>query len=221
MRLFAGALLERPPGPKYTSELRFAELAPKAPLPKPTTLAKWRKSLPAGFEVGLRAPEECWRSTAGPLHANDELRAALRWLAEATDALEASLLVISTGAAITTGARDKERVRQYFAEIPHTEDCSIVWRPTGLWEPAALQRMASELSIIGGIDAIDDPVPSADLVYATLVAEGLRRSFSHAQLIDVLEKLRDSDASRAFVTIDSAQSFREARLLRALSEGRA
>ena len=130
-------------------------------------------------------------------------------------------MVISTGAAITTGARDKERLRQYFAEIPRTGGRSIVWRPTGLWEAAMLQRMASELSIIGGIDAIDDPVPSADVVYATLVAEGLRRSFSHAQLIDVLEKLRDSDASRAFVTIDSAQSFREARLLQALSEGRA
>ena len=221
MQLFAGALLERPPGRKYTSELRFAELAPKAPLPKPTTLAKWRKSLPAGFEVGLRAPEECWRSTAGPLRASEDLRAALRWLAEAMDALEASIVVISTGPAVTTGVRDRERVRRYFAETLRTEGRPIVWRPTGLWEPAALQRMASELSIIGGIDAIDDPAPSADVVYATLVAEGLRRSFSHAQLLDVLEKLRDSNASRAFVTIDSAQSFREARLLQALFEGRA
>jgi hypothetical protein len=35
----------------------------------------------------------------------------------------------------------------------------------------------------------------------------------------VLEKLQSSAASRAFVTIESGQSFREARLLQALSEG--
>ncbi len=35
MQLLAGALMERPPGPKYTAELRFAELEPQTPLPKP------------------------------------------------------------------------------------------------------------------------------------------------------------------------------------------
>jgi hypothetical protein len=55
----------------------------------------------------------------------------------------------------------------------------------------------------------------------TLTAEGFRRSFSHAQLLEVLDKLRRSDASRAFVSIESPHSFREASLLQALSEGRA
>jgi hypothetical protein len=53
-----------------------------------------------------------------------------------------------------------------------------------------------------------------------LLAEGFRRSFSHALLLEVLDKLQSSGASRAFVTIESGQSFREARLLQALSEGR-
>jgi hypothetical protein len=155
------------------------------------------------------------------MQSSEELRAAVQWLGEAADALQASLVVVSTGAAITTGARDRERVREYFATIPRTAGRSIVWRPTGLWESATLQRLADELSIIGAFDAMDDPVPRTDIVYATLVAEGLRRSFSHALLLDVLERLRGSEASRAFVTIDSPQSFREARLLQALSEGRA
>jgi uncharacterized protein YecE (DUF72 family) len=221
MQLLAGALLERPPGPKYASELRFAELAPRAPLPKPATLAKWRRDLPDGFEIGLRAPEECWRSPAGPMQASDELRAAVQWLDEAADALEASLVVVCTGAAITTGARDRERLREYFAKIPRAAGRSIVWRPAGLWEAAALQALARELSLIGGFDALDDPVPRTDIVYATLVAEGLRRSFSYALLVEVLEKLGASQASRAYVTIESPQSFREARLLQTLSEGRA
>ncbi|MBW1874164.1 MAG: hypothetical protein JRI98_02040 [Deltaproteobacteria bacterium] len=220
MELLAGALLERPPGPKYTSELRFAELAPQAPLPKPGTLAKWRQKLPDGFELALRAPDASWQSPAGPLRPSRELDAGLAWLGEAADALQASMIVVSTSAAVTTGARDRERLRDYFGRIPRTEGGLIAWRPTGLWEPEAVQTMASALSLVGGFDAVDDPAPEAEVLYASLLAEGLRRSFSHALLLDVLDKLQSSGAARAFVTIESRQSFREARLLQALSEGR-
>ena len=95
----------------------------------------------------------------------------------------------------------------------------VVWRPTGLWEPESLQNMADSLSVVGGFDAIDDPVPDADVLYASLRAEGLRRSFSHAQLLEVVDKLEHSSALRTFVSIESGQSFREAKLLQSLSEG--
>ena len=220
MELLAGALLERPPGPKYTSELRFAELAPQSPLPKPGTLAKWRQKLPEGFELALRAPDPCWQSPGGPLRPSRELEAGLGWLSEAADALQASMIVVSTSAAVTTGARDRERLSAYFARVPRAEGRLIVWRPTGLWEPETVQTMANTLSLVGGFDAVDDPAPDADVLYTSLLAEGLRRSFSHALLLEVLDKLQSSSASRAYVTIESGQSFREARLLQALSEGR-
>jgi hypothetical protein len=151
MELLAGALLERPPGPKYTSELRFAELAPQAPLPKPGTLAKWRQKLPDGFELALRAPDPCWQSPGGPLRPSRELEAGLGWLSEAADALQASMIVVSTSAAVTTGARDRERLRAYFARVPRTEGRLIVWRPTGLWEPETVQTLANTLSLVGGL----------------------------------------------------------------------
>ncbi|MGB5364826.1 MAG: DUF72 domain-containing protein [Polyangiales bacterium] len=220
MQLLVGALLERPPGPKYSAALRFAELAPRAPLPKPSTLASWRQRLPDGFELALRAPHRCWQAPGGPLRPSKELDAGLLWLAEAADALEASIVVIATSAEVTTGARDRQRLQDYFARIPRTEGRLVAWKPTGLWEPEAVQAMARTLSVLGGIDAIDDPAPNVDVVYSTLLAEGLRRSFSHAQLLEVWDKLQGAGASRAYVTIDSRQSFREARLLQALSEGR-
>ena len=220
MELLAGALLERPPGPKYTSELRFAELAPQSPLPKPGTLAKWRQKLPEGFELGLRAPDACWQSPEGPLRPSRDLDAGLRWLSEAADALEASMIVVATGATVTTGARDRERLREYFGRLPRAEGRLVVWRPTGLWEPETVHAMAKVLSVVGGFDPIEDPAPDADVLYSSLLAEGFRRSFSHALLLDVLDKLQSSGASRAFVTVESGQSFREARLLQALSEGR-
>ena len=132
------------------------------------------------------------------------------------------MIVVSTSAAVTTGARDRERLRAYFGRIPRAEGRLIVWRPTGLWEPETVQTMASALSrSSGGFDAVDEPAPELrDVLYTSLLAEGLRRSFSHALLLEVLDKLQSSGASRAFVTIESGQSFREARLLQALSEGR-
>jgi hypothetical protein len=153
------------------------------------------------------------------LRPSRELAAGLGWLSEAADALQAALIVVATGPSVTTGARDRERLREYFGGIPRTEGRLVVWRPTGLWEPETVQTMASVLSVVGGFDAIDDPAPTADVVYTSLLAEGFRRSFSHALLLDVLDKLQSSGASRAFVTVESGQSFREAGLLQALSEG--
>ena len=219
MELVAGALLERPPGPRYLTELRFAELAPKAPLPKPSTLARWRGNRPEGFELGLRVPETCWNPSGSPLRAGEALERGLAWIHEACDALDPSVVVLATGAAITTGARDRERLREYLGHFPRAVGRAIVWRPTGLWEPEAVQRVAASLSVVGGFDAVDDPAPRSEVVYGTLLAEGFRRSFPEALLADVVDKLRDSGAARAFVTIDSPQSFREARLLQALFEG--
>jgi len=220
MQLLAGALLERPPGPKYSAELGFAELAPQGPLPKPRTLAKWRNGLPDGFEIGLRAPASTWHPPEGPLRPCPELERGVSWLSEAAGALGASILVVATGATVTTGARDRDRLRAYFDGLPRPDGLTIVWRPTGLWEPEAVQSMARSLGITGGFDAVEDPAPRGRIIYGSLRAEGLRRSFSHAQLLDVIDTLGASDAERAYVTVDSPQSYREARLLQALCEGR-
>jgi hypothetical protein len=190
-------------------------------LPKPATLRRWRESLPEGFDLGLRAPDVCWNGSEGPLRLGPSLDEGMQWLGDAADALKASMVIIATGAAITTGARDRSRVRAYFGRLSLPETCRAVWHPTGLWEPAAVQAMARSMSILGGFDAIDDPVPERETVYGSLRAEGLRRSFSHAQLLEVLDKLRAASVERAYLTIDSPQSFREACLVRALAEGRA
>ena len=112
-------------------------------------------------------------------------------------------------------------MRAYVRDLSLHEGCVLVWRSSGLWEPEATRAMARSLGIVAAFDAIEDPVPPGELAYGSLRAEGFRRTFSHAELAQVLAKLEASGASRAFVSIDSPQSFREARLLQALSEGRA
>ena len=208
--------MERPPGPKYTSVLRFAEIAPAPPLPKPATLARWRSAMPEDFRVALRAPVTSWKSPSGPLRTGSDLDAGLQWLGEAADALRAELLVVATGPEVTTGQRDRDRLMEYFARVPRAEGRLLVWRATGLWEPKPLQKMSESMSVVGGFDPVDDPAPGGTCLYACLEAEGLRRSFSHAQLMDVADKIRVTSAERAFVTISSPRSFREAVLLQSL-----
>ena len=219
MQLLAGALLERPPGPKYAAALRFAELAPQNPLPKPQTLAKWRKGLPDVFELALRVPRSVWNPPEGPLRNTEQLEDGLDWLSKATESLRPSLLVLATGASVTTGARDRERLRGFIDRLPRRDGTRIVWRAAGLWEAAAVQSFARTLGIVGGFDPMSDPAPRGDVAYGSLSAEGLRRSFSHALLLDVIDGLHACEANKAYVTIDSPQSFREAGLLQSLSEG--
>ena len=219
MQLFAGALLERPPGPKYTEALGFAELALTGPLPKPHTLTKWRSSLPEGFRLALRVPRTCWSTSSGPLRPGDELDAGLSWLSDAVDALAPELLVLATSSDVTTGARDRQRLRDFIARLPRPDGTTIAWRASGLWEPDAVERLARGLDVLPGFDPVDDPAPAGSILYGSLVAEGLRRSFSHALLLDVIDSVASSSAEVAYVTIDSSQSFREAKLLQTLAEG--
>ena len=218
MQLLAGALLERPPGPKYTAELGFAELSLAAPLPKARTLEKWRAELPADFELALRVPTSCWHGSAGPLREGDELDAGLSWLSTALGLLRPSLVVLATTSEVTTGARDRDRLRHYVARLPRLDGTRIAWRPSGLWEPESVRRLAASLGVLPGFDPIDDPTPDGDVVYGSLFAEGLRRSFSHAALLDVVDNISVSAARAAYITIDSPQAFREARLLQSLVE---
>ncbi len=220
MELLAGALLERPPGRKYLSELRFAELAPQPPLPKPDTLKRWRAELPSGFELALRVPDSCWKPSADPLVGGAERDSGIEWLNAAADALDARAVVVSTGPEVTTGARDRERLRRFFERIPPKEGRLRVWRASGLWEPEAIAGFSRALDVVGAVDPVDQAVPPANVVYAHLLAEGLRRSFSHALLAETLDAIQASGAERAYVSIASPQSFREASLLQSLSEGR-
>lgn len=219
MQLLAGALLERPPGPKYTSELGFAELTLTGQLPKAQTLTKWRAGLPESFRVALRIPRSCWHTSAGALREGGELDVGLAWLTTAVEALEPALLVLATTSEVTTGARDRKRLRDYIGRLPRPSGMRIAWRPSGLWEPESVRALARTSDVLPGFDPVDDPAPDDEVIYGSLFAEGLRRSFSHALLLDVVDNVASSAAATAYITIDSPQSFREARLLQSLVEG--
>lgn len=217
MTLLAGSVLDRKPGPKYTRSLGFAELRFHHPLPRAATLGRWRDDLPKDFTIALGAPRNAWHSEGGALRFDPSLESGLEWLMEAADRLQAALVVVETGHELTPGQRSRDRLQAYFERFTRREDQTLVWSPTGLWEPDTVQHIAKRNGILGAIDAIDDPVPEGQVVYATMVARGARQSFSHQDLDLVAHRLAQSGASKTFVVIDSNRSFQEASLLHTIA----
>lgn len=215
----AGAAIERPPGPRYLAELHFAELAPRAPLPKSGTLKKWRASLPDGFLCALVAPPEALASARGPLRFDDALQAAIAWLREAADAVDARAIVLPTPREMTTGQRDRDLLARYVERLDRKDGRPLVWAPGGLWEPGAAARFAERIEVVCAYDPVETVPPPGPLSYARLQAIGGRTRFPEPLLEEVLDRVAGAGADEAFVSIRSPRSFREAVQLQQLADG--
>lgn len=219
--LHVGALIERPPGPKYCAALRFAELAPRTPLPRAGTLAKARAGLPGDFVFALRAPRSCIVSARGTLRIDEQLETGIAWLLTAADALRARAVVFNTPADLTPGARSRDLLREYVQRLPRVEDRDYVWLPQGVWEAADAQAVCAELGLCYGCDPLESKPGKGDVAYATLRALGHRASFSTAALSDAIANTLRHEPATAFMSVDAERAFDIARRLRKLTESSA
>ncbi len=216
-RIHAGALLERPPGPKYAAALDFAELALPEPLPTDKTLRRWRAELPEGVTLSLVAPAAAGRGAKGPLRFDDGMEEALGRAREAAAILGVRFVVLTTGGDVTTGPRDRGLLREWIGRWSG-DAVRVVWQPTGLWEPEQAIPFAHELGVLYGFDPLEaDRLPTGDVVYARLRAVGLRKRFHESLLEDAIDAIEQTEADEAFVAIESAASFREATRLASLA----
>ena len=216
-QVYAGALIDRAPGRKYTESLRFAEISLRAPLPRPGTFAKWRKELPENFTLSLVAPKSAIVGKKGPLRFDEELEAGVTWLDESATALSARFVVIQTGADLTTGQRDRDLLTAYFERL-RKKDRTIVWSPSGLWEPELAEKFAARHEVLYAFDPIEAPVPVGEIVYARLAAIGHRSHIGEPVLRTIVEALDEDDIVEGFVAIDSPTSFQRASRLQELFE---
>src|SRR3954447_2404000 len=116
--LLAGSVLDRLPGAKYTAKLRFAEFAPRSPLPRAPTLRRMRGELAKECVLALRAPKSSLVSARGPLRFDAALEHGLDWLLHARDALAAKIVVLPTPSDLTPGKRDRELLAAFAARLP-------------------------------------------------------------------------------------------------------
>jgi len=181
IRLHVGASLERMPGKGYAKRLSFAELAPRAPRPRPATLGRWARDLPEGFTTALVLPVDACAGPEGWLALGEDEDAIFTWIEEATKALKPAAVVVTTGRELTPGKRDRDRLTRYFGRLK-TPGAHRVWSPAGLWEGEALERMAQKLDVLPAIDPLSAPPQPAQTLYARVrglgersrIGEGLR-----------------------------------------------
>lgn len=213
-----GALLDRAPGRKYLGALRFAEYAPRLPLPRPGTLASLRKDVPEAFTLALRAPRSAVVSARGALRRDAELEAGLQWLTAAADALKARIVVIATPSELTPGARSRDLLREYVGQLPRVDGRDYVWSAQGAWEPEEMHALCSELGIWRAFDPLETRASPGKLAYATLRALGHRSGFSLSALSDALARTLEQHPEHAFVSVDAERGFDIARRLRTLAD---
>lgn len=214
--LFAGALIDRAPGPQYKRALQFAEISLRAPLPKANTVGKWRENIAENFAISVVAPKSSVVSKLGPLRFDQTLGTNVKWLDEVATALKARFIVIPTGSDLTTGQRDRDLLSNYVDKL-RRKNREIVWAPSGLWEPPTASRFAQHLGVLYAFDPIDAPVPVGERVYGRLTAMGARSRFNENMLREVIEAVEEDDIKEAFIAIDSPRSFKEASRLQQLA----
>ncbi len=216
-RVRVGAVVDRLPGPKYRAALEFAELAPRPPLPRPTSLAREADD---ALELALAAPRPCVVGAKGPLVLDDALEASLTWLAEAAGAARAVAIVVPTQSDVRTGPRDRERLATYFERLRRDAGRPVVWVPGGLWEAEDAVALARELGVVCGLDPLEAMLVPAGgaLAYLRVLGMGARARLGESALATIVEAASECDAERTFVAIESARSFREATRARALAD---
>lgn len=214
MSRLAGAQVERPPGKKYASALRFAEIRPPLPVPRAGTLQRWREGLADDFELALEAPMGAFRGDLGELRIDEGLKDRVVWLREALGALRAFALVVRTSAEVTPSKRDRDRLAACL-DLVRVDGVQLVWEARGMWEPDEFAARAVELGTVPAFDPLLTPAPLVGpFQYARVRTVGQRARISEGLLYDIDQALAGSE--RAYVAIESGQSFRRATELQAL-----
>jgi hypothetical protein len=208
-RLF-GAVLVRAAGPRYWESLRFAEVAPRDPLPRPSTLGKWRRSAPEQARVTLLAPAGAWKAALGPSTDRAATEAA-RWIRQAAAAIAADAVVLATGKDLSPGPRDRERLARLVERLAGRGGCRVVWVPGGLWDREDAAQAAAAIGAICGFDPLEDAAPAGELAYGRVRAIGARARLGEGLLRSIADVVASATAGATWIAFESADGMRKAR----------
>jgi uncharacterized protein YecE (DUF72 family) len=170
---------------KYASRFDLVEVRPvDSPLPKPSTLRRWRKSVPPAFVFSVVLPRVCGTLADGPA-----LDQALTASLEVAQALEARCVVLSTPPDVRPTAANRKRLAALFERIP-AEGVARCWEAAGIWEREDVIAHARAMGVIPVFDAAREQLGPGPIAYTRLRALGKSAALGQATIERVAERLR-------------------------------
>jgi hypothetical protein len=212
----AGCVLERLPPLTARKAIKYFEYAPREPLPKFATLARFRKQWGEGVQVALVVPKHLFVTPKGPFREGPELDAGLDWVKRVTDILGAFAIVVAPGNLLSPGGRDRELLRSYVQRLALTKR-QIVVAPRGLWEAETAAEFAEEVGALYGFDPLEDDAPGGALAYARVKPMGARPRLTDGHLLQILQRGRAGGATELLVSIESEDAYRSMKRLQNLA----
>lgn len=178
--------------------------------PTPTTLRKWRKSVPPHFEfVVVLGP------AIGKLRPGPELETELATALEAITILQARMVLLPTPAEVTPTQLSRDRIAALLERLPR-DVTQVAWEPRGVWEVDDAAVWAKKVNISLVVDPTRDPVPVGPIAFGRLRALGESRSFGPAALERVTQAI--GERREAYIILDSPTALTECKRLRSLAQ---
>jgi uncharacterized protein YecE (DUF72 family) len=170
---------------KYATRFDMVEVRPvDTPIPKTSTLRKWRKSVPPSFAFSVVLPR-----VVGDLTPGAALDAALTTSLEAASALEARCVLLVTPPDVRPTAANKKRLAAIFERIP-AEGTVRCWEPSGIWEREDVLATARAMGVIAVFDAAREQLGPGPIAYTRLRALGKSATLGQTTVERVAERLR-------------------------------
>jgi len=180
---------------KYATRFDLVEVRPvDTPIPKASTLRKWRKSVPPSFVFSVVLPRVVGELTPGPA-----LDQALATSLEVGAALEARCMVLATPPEVRPTATNKKRIAAIFERIP-PEGIMRCWEPAGIWEREDVLASARAMGVLPVFDVAREQPGPGPLAYTRLRALGKSAAMGQVTIERVAERLRRR--REAFVVVE-------------------
>lgn len=209
-------------------------------LPRESTLQRWRKAAPPGFEFVVKA----WQVTTHPSSSPTWKRAGitvakskalrygyLRPTPENFDAfnrtlhactiLQARICLIQCPPSFNPSPENVRNLKRFLTKI-HRRGVVIAWEPRGNWieKPQLIRRLCNQLGIVHVVDLLRrDPSSSLSLVYSRLHGLGNRQvNYTYRytdddlkQLARKLSSLEKIGCQEAYILFNNISMFEDAK----------
>jgi uncharacterized protein YecE (DUF72 family) len=180
-------------------------------LPEDTTISKWHKEAPEGFEFTVKAwqtithpansptyrkaklsiPEDK-RKNYGFFKPTDEVFSAWEEMDNICNILNTKIIIFQTPASFTPTQEHKDNIRKFFHSISR-KDYTFVWEPRGSWTDKEIISLCEELGLVHCVDPFNRLPLTHGINYFRLHGSPPgKKMYNYQYTLDDLKYLKDT-----------------------------